>query len=119
MAWQTLLHPDVERWLARLSSKEHTHVVASLELLQELGPSLGRPLVDRVNSSNFHNMKELRPPAGNIRLLFAFDPDRKAVVVVAGDKTNSWKKWYTKNIPLADRRYAEQLHHVKNRKGEK
>ena len=86
MAWQTLLHPDVERWLARLSSKEHTHVVA---------------------------------PAGNIRLLFAFDPDRKAVVVVAGDKTNSWKKWYTKNIPLADRRYAEQLHHVKNRKGEK
>ncbi|WP_330233803.1 type II toxin-antitoxin system RelE/ParE family toxin [Nocardia sp. NBC_00508] len=57
-------------------------------------------------------MKELRPPsAGNteVRMLFAFDPVREAIVLVAGDKSGNWQGWYREAIPLADKRFAEHL----------
>ena len=73
---------------------------------------MGRPLVDRIHGSSHHNMKELRSPSSGrseIRLLFAFDPARRAVVVVAGDKAGNWARWYRDAIPLADARFAEHL----------
>jgi len=57
-------------------------------------------------------MKELRPGSrgrSEIRVLFAFDPQRRALLLVAGDKAGNWRKWYTTNIPIADARYAEHL----------
>ena len=42
-------------------------------------------------------------------MLFAFDPERRAILLVAGDKAGNWTTWYTKNIPIADARYAEHL----------
>jgi hypothetical protein len=53
-------------------------------------------------------MKELRPGSAGrseIRILFAFDPARTAVLLVAGDKAGDWRKWYDRNIPVADERY--------------
>jgi hypothetical protein len=35
-------------------------------------------------------------------VLFAFDPTRQAVLLVAGDKAGAWERWYRVNIPLAD-----------------
>ena len=80
--------------------------------MAELGPLAGRPLVDRIKGSRYHNMKELRPASAGkseIRILFIFDPRRQAVLLVAGDKSGSWTTWYDKNIPLADERYAGHL----------
>lgn len=57
-------------------------------------------------------MKELRPPSSGhteIRLLFAFDPRREAIFLVAGDKAGNWESWYRKAIPLADERFARHL----------
>ena len=57
-------------------------------------------------------MKELRPPsagATEVRVLFAFDPERHAVLLVAGDKSGRWATWYRDAIPLADRRFDEHL----------
>ena len=62
--------------------------------------------------SAYKNMKELRPGScgrREIRVLFAFDPERRAILLVAGDKAGNWTTWYTKNIPIADARYAEHL----------
>jgi len=62
--------------------------------------------------SAYKNMKELRPGSrgrSEIRVLFAFDPRRRALLLVAGDKAGNWKKWYSTNIPIADARYAEHL----------
>jgi len=59
-----------------------------------------------------HNMKELRPPsagATEIRLLFAFDPRREAIFLVAGNKAGNWEGWYRVAIPLADERFAQHL----------
>lgn len=54
---------------------------------------LRRPLVDRIQGGRYHHMKELRPPssgAGTIRMLFAFDPTREAIFLIAGDKSGAW-----------------------------
>ena len=57
-------------------------------------------------------MKELRPPSSGtteIRMIFAFDPRREAIFLVAGDKAGNWDRWYDKAIPLADQRYTDHL----------
>jgi hypothetical protein len=80
----------------------------AIDRLAAGGPTLGRPLVDRIQGSRYHNMKELRPGstgASEVRVLFAFDPVRRAILLVAGDKAGQWRRWYDTAIPLADDRY--------------
>lgn len=87
-------------------------VAAAIDKLADAGPTLGRPLVDRVSSSRYHHMKELRPGSSGrseIRILFAFDPVQQAVLLVAGDKSGDWQGWYRENLKIADDRYAEWL----------
>lgn len=108
----------VDDWLLSLDQKSYEQVIAALELLAERGPSLGRPLVDSVVGSRHKNMKELRPGSSGrseLRVLFAFDPDRRAIMLVAGDKAGNWQKWYRANIPRADDLFAEHL--GRSRKG--
>ena len=107
--WIIEIHPIVRQWLDSLARSEYQKVVIALKVLQEQGPFLGRPFADQVQHSRFKNMKELRPRGKNLRLLFAFDPNRKAIILVAGDKTNNWIKWYEQNIPIADQRFSEHL----------
>ena len=115
MAWEVSLHEDVERWyldVCRDDPRTADGIADAIEQLAVVGPALGRPLVDRIHRSRHHNMKELRPPsrgASEVRLLFAFDPEREAVILVAGDKSARWDTWYRKAIPLADRRLDEHL----------
>lgn len=87
-------------------------VESAIDLLAERGPQLGRPLVDRIKGSRYHNMKELRPGSAGtseVRILFVFDPARCAVLLVVGDKAGSWDSWYNANIPVAEQRYDEHL----------
>jgi predicted XRE-type DNA-binding protein len=103
-------------WLAGLDDRSHELVIAALELLAERGPLLGRPLVDTVNSSRHNNMKELRPGSAGrteLRALFAFDPQRAAIMLVAGDKQGQWKRWYDQNIPIADDLFDTHLNKLK------
>lgn len=116
VAWQIEIHPEVAQWLGQLGQKEYESVMASLDALAIDGPSLGRPFVDHVKNSKHKNMKELRPLGQHIRILFAFDPLRKAVLLVSGDKSNEWNSWYKRNIPLADKRFERHLKAIKERK---
>ena len=111
--WIIEIHPIVRQWLDSLRRSEYEKVFTALEALEEQGPNLGRPFADQVKNSRFKNMKELRPRGKNLRLLFAFDPNRKAIILVAGDKTNNWIKWYEQNIPIADQRFSEHLRNNK------
>jgi hypothetical protein len=102
----------IENWLKTVDEATYDQVVAALQMLSEVGPALGRPLVDSVVGSRHKNMKELRPGSSGrseVRILFAFDPRRRAIMLLAGDKQGTWSKWYRKNIPVADDRYDEHL----------
>lgn len=108
--WDIEFHPAFQAWTDTLRDPDLEALVAALQILRELGPSLGRPLVDRVVASQHPNMKELRPGSTGrteIRVLFAFDVARRAVLLVGGDKSKDWRGWYRVNIPLADQRFAE------------
>jgi hypothetical protein len=115
MNWEVMLCKEVNDWFLRLaeSDPKSAHAVASaIDVLAVEGPALGRPLVDRVRRSRYHNMKELRPGSAGIseiRILFAFDPRREALILLAGDKNGSWNSWYDRNIPIADDRFEEHL----------
>lgn len=112
----------IEAWLAAQDVQTIASVLDALRVLEEFGPSLGRPLVDRVKGSKLQNMKELRPASpgdSEIRVLFAFDSSRRAVMLLAGDKAHGknnllkWGRWYRKNIPVAERLYEEHLSSLK------
>ncbi|MEW2005268.1 type II toxin-antitoxin system RelE/ParE family toxin [Microbacterium sp. NPDC079208] len=108
----------IEDWVMNLDDDTYDQVIAAIELLQEHGPQLGRPIVDTVKGSSYKNMKELRPGSSGkseLRVLFAFDPQRQAIMLVAGDKAGNWKKWYRENIPIADARFAEHLARMKTK----
>lgn len=92
-----------------LSDADANRVAASFDELERRGPALGRPFVDSVKGSRHHNMKELRSIGGHLRALFAFDPRRRAVVLLGGDKSGDWKGWYARTIPLADKMYERHL----------
>ena len=111
MTWTVILLDEVEAWLinlAKIEPETADQVEAAIDLLADQGPTLGRPLVDRVKGSQLHNLKELRPGSSaqtEIRMLFVFDPKRQAVLLVAGDKAGAWSQWYSDNIPIAEKRY--------------
>jgi hypothetical protein len=111
MAWQTDTTSTFDDWFASLREDEQDAILAAIEKIEERGPGLGRPLVDTIKKSRHQNMKELRPPIGNIRILFAFDRMRSAILLVGGDKTNLWKKWYDAMIPIADQLFDDHLAH--------
>lgn len=107
--WAVLFSAEVESWFAGLSDDDWDSIMASVELLESRGPALGRPAADRIKASRHHNMKELRSIGGHLRVLFAFDPVRQAILLIGGDKTGDWTTWYEGNIPLADALYDDYL----------
>lgn len=106
----------IESSVASLDDSSRGQVFAAIEVLREHGPQLGRPLVDTVNASRHRNMKELRPGSAGrseLRILFAFDPERRAIMLIAGDKAGNWTRWYKKNIPVADDLLDDHLRTLK------
>lgn len=115
MTWEVYLTDEVDEWLNRLSNTDfstYEQVVIAIEVLAQAGPILGRPLVDRIKGSTFHNLKELGPGSGGdseVRILFAFDPWRSAILLTAGNKNHAWKSWYRENVPRAEALYLQYL----------
>lgn len=115
MQWDVDLE-FISDWLATLSDDDYDQVIAAVALLEDRGPQLGRPVVDSVTYSQLSNMKELRPGSAKrseIRILFAFDPKRRAIMLIAGDKAGSWRTWYRRNIPRAEALYIAHLDRLK------
>lgn len=112
MSWNVYFYPKFKAELDELSADVRRELFVMIESLQEFGPLLGRPDVDTLKDSRFANMKELRFRAdgGVWRVAFAFDPERDAIILVAGDKSGgSEKTFYRRLIEKADKRFREHL----------
>lgn len=108
-SWQLVFTAEADRWYKGLSAEETKQITAAMNRVRRFGPVVGRPTVDSIKGSRHHNMKEMRSTGRNLRALVIFDPQRRAVVLVGGDKTGDWKGWYKRNISRADRLYDEHL----------
>ncbi len=101
--------------VGRLTVEEQQSVSGPVGLLEQHGPSLARPVVDTLTASRHPNMKELR--AGTIRVLFAFNPTRTAILLIGGDKRDRWQGFYAEMIPLADDLFDEHLTELETERG--
>lgn len=115
MAWNVGFVEEFMVEFEAFSAAVQDELLLNARLLETYGPRLGRPHVDTLNGSGHANMKELRFRAddGVWRVAFAFDPERNAILLVAGDKSGtSGKRFYKRLIDQADKRYAAHLKRI-------
>ena len=122
MPWIVEFHDDFEPEFLALEPAVQEALLAVAKLLADYGPQLGRPYADTLKGSKYANIKELRFEAadGEWRVAFAFDPQRQAILLVAGHKSGgSQKRFYRQLIAKADRRFSAHLDRLRARKKEK
>ena len=112
MRWSVTFDSEFDAEFELLDDVVKDEILSRGKLLEDYGPALGRPYVDTLAGSRYPNLKELRFDAadGVWRVAFAFDPQRRAVLLVAGDKSGVTKsRFYKPFIDKADRRYGAHL----------
>ena len=118
MNWDVQFYDVFDAEFEDLQEGVQDELLAHARLLEEFGPQLGRPSVDTLNGSKHANMKELRFNAddGVWRVAFAFNPTRKAILLVCGDKSGgSEKRFYKRLIKKADDRFDDHLSRLQNK----
>ena len=116
MGWIVEIGDEFLPEFNELDEQVRMEILAHSRLLQQFGPQLGRPRVDTLRDSLHANMKELRFDAANgvWRVAFAFNTKRKAILLVAGDKSGvSEKRFYKRIIAKADHRFDAHLARLK------
>lgn len=105
---------DVERisaWLNGLTERPTNWCSQLSRFSRKRAPHLAVLWWTRCGSRH-KNMKELRPGSqgrSEVRILFAFDPARQAIMLAAGNKAGRWTQWYDEKIKAADEMFAEHL----------
>jgi hypothetical protein len=107
--WNVEVTDEFHAWYDTLDDPEVSAVNSAVDMLAEGGPGLRRPLVGYIEQSRHATMRELIVPSRNVRVLFAFDPRRSAILLLGGDKTDRWAAWYDENVPRADDLYDAHL----------
>ncbi len=116
MNWEIIFQEDFNLEFDELNELVQNECLAHLRVLEKFGPELGRPHIDTLKGSKHSNMKELRFNADNgvWRLAFAFDPSRKGILLIYGDKSGgSEKRFYKALIKKADQRFDKHLSTLK------
>jgi hypothetical protein len=112
MSWLVENHSEFDSEFLALSEAIQDEVLVLARLLSIFGPLLKRPHADTLKGSRHANMKELRFSSENgvWRLAYAFDPERKAILLVAGDKSGgNERRFYKALIEKADARFSRHL----------
>ncbi|HXR36296.1 MAG TPA: type II toxin-antitoxin system RelE/ParE family toxin [Candidatus Binataceae bacterium] len=114
MAWEVEYTEEFE-WWGTLTVEEQTDVDAYVSQLIKRGPALPFPYTSDIRSSRHGPMRELRVQSGGkpLRIFYAFDPRRTAILLLGGDKTGD-PRFYEQMVPLADRLYDEHLAEIQN-----
>ncbi|TQR64461.1 type II toxin-antitoxin system RelE/ParE family toxin [Acinetobacter sp. RF14B] len=97
--WTVITTDLFNNWLEQQDESTQEKI---LVVLQQQGPSLGRPLVDTVYESKFTNMKELRVQHRGrpLRAFFTFDPLRQAIGLCIGNKGGK-KRFYKDMLDIS------------------
>ena len=116
MSWDVVFHDQFAFEFEQLKAGVQDELLAHAVLLRDYGPGLGRPTVDTLKGSKHPNLKEMRFSYGKDvwRVAFAFDPLRKAVLLVAGNKAGADQRlFYKRLIDNADLRLTQHLSELK------
>lgn len=103
---RTVTTPEFRHWLSGLDHERKVKITGAMAYIAKTGPTLGRPHVDVIHGSRVNKLKEARIDRGT-RALFAFDSNQDLVMLVGGDKTGKWNRWYPEKIRHAERAYHD------------
>lgn len=100
---------EFERWIEGLSHREQKTVLQVVKILEQVGLALGEPYSSALKGTK-HPLRELRPKRGAspLRIIYAFDPKREALLLIGGDKGND-KRFYERAIPRAEQLWEGHL----------
>lgn len=118
MSWSIEYEDEFDKEYEEMDEGLQDALLAHLISLKEFGPQLGRPSADTLNGSAYKNMKELRfnHDGGVWRVAYAFDPERKGIILVAGNKDGADQKLFYKwLIDTADKRFKNHLEKLSNK----
>ena len=101
-------------WWKDLSENQQDDTTVIVELLEESGPNLRFPHTFGIKGSRHKHMRELRIQSGGnpIRIFYAFDPRRNAILLIGGDKTGN-NRFYVEYGPVADRLYNDHIEQIR------
>ena len=120
MAWEINYTDEFGEWWDSLADVEQVDVAAVVGALEQVGPLLKEPLSKPIESSRHRpNMKELRISStggDRLRVFYAFDPTRAAILLIGGNKTGRWEQFYEEYIPIADALYEAHLRSITKRR---
>ena len=110
MEWEVEYTDEFEAWWDGLNGAEQEDVAAYVTLLEKKGPTLPFPYSSDIRGARHTHMRELRVQHKGrpLRVLYAFDPRRAAILLIGGDKTGD-ERWYEVNVPLADEIYDRHI----------
>ncbi len=117
MVWQVLAHPDFDAEISVLPVSQQEEIYSTVAMLKAFGPALGRPHADTLKGSQLANLKELRCSVGGHpwRIAYAFDPVRRAVLLVGGSKAGVKSElFYKRLIRTAEQRWRDHLRWNRN-----
>jgi hypothetical protein len=118
LQWETEESAEFDGWFDGLGEDDQIQVIAALEYLGQTGPAARMPLSYPIKQENSCAMKELRPGSSGrseVRILYAFDSRRKALLLLGGDKaerTDDWSSWYDRNVKIADAIFQREVKRV-------
>jgi|SRR5581483_8651773 len=114
MPWNVENTDEFGTWWQDLTERQQEDIAAIVTLLEEHGPKLPFPYSSGIANSRHDHMRELRVQSGGkpIRIFYAFDPRRTAILLIGGDKTGD-DRFYERVIPNADRLYDIYLDEIR------
>jgi hypothetical protein len=110
---------EFEKWFLSLDEKDAGAVDRVVGLLEQMGVALRFPYTSALTGAR-HALRELRIQSGGspIRVFYAFDPERQAVLLIGGDKTGD-DRFYEVMVPKADEIFDTYLSEQAAKKKEK
>jgi len=114
MTWNVENTDEFDEWWRSLTEGQQEDVAATVLLLMEQGPNLPFPHSSGISRSRHTHMRELRVQSGGrpIRIFYAFDPRRTAILLIGGDKTGH-NRFYRQMIPVADALYDTYIDEIR------
>jgi hypothetical protein len=113
--WETEESAEFDEWFDKLGEDDQIQVIAAVEYLEQTGPAARMPLSYPIKQDNSCAMKELRPGSSGrseVRILYAFDFRRMALLLLGGDKAerrDDWDSWYDRNVKVADAIFQREV----------
>ena len=113
--WDVEYTDEFDEWWNGLTEGSQEDIAAMVGLLEEQGTDLKHPYSKKIRGSRHNHMRALRVRrrGRQLRVFYAFDPRRVAILLIGGDRTIP--QFFRRYVKKANRLYDEHLETLKKK----